>query len=505
MKRQSFLVLIIVSLLVWPLLGQAYFYRTDSSDTSFRQGIGINGSGQTDTGMGYNIEPLANYGYTPAEAQPRNISINNINKDSVTVSWTAPYMSRAKVYYGVGRLNQSTTLLYWQQGRQNNTLSGLICGTTYHYQVALLDAGGNEQKSANGQFKTLSCQTNFLDEGDFAVISNNGRLELTPDIAGKTTLYESYQHQITLGLPQGAVNTHADLQITSPYNNYPATPSIASGLFTVYEQPWQLSLQDSVTGEDIEQFNARVTVSISFADRRLNNFASDTLRLAYYDDEIKQWLVLPTTVDINNSTARADIYRLGYYRLLASVPGWEVNDVSQPGIYKMVGDEHIYWVENNIRHLVSSSDILHSWSAKPVQAQVNSKIYRLPRGENLKFRDGSVVKVGAATYYFISDGGKRIFMTTQLYNALGFSDDWAYRVGVDSLADYPEQQAITDATTKPDGVLIKYAGDPRVYLLDNGHKRWISSEAAFNTRHYRWDRIITVPVFEIYPDGDLID
>lgn len=59
--------------------------------------------------------------------------------------------------------------------------------------------------------------------------------------------------------------------------------------------------------------------------------------------------------------------------------------------------------------------------------------------------------------------------------------------------------------TRPDGTLIKYPDKSTVYLLENGKKRPIKSEAVYDRLGYkRWD-IIIIPLEEWYPDGAMIE
>ncbi|MFZ3062515.1 MAG: S8 family peptidase, partial [Actinomycetota bacterium] len=55
----------------------------------------------------------------------------------------------------------------------------------------------------------------------------------------------------------------------------------------------------------------------------------------------------------------------------------------------------------------------------------------------------------------------------------------------------------------PNGALVKTASDTRVYLLEGGSKRWITSPASFESNGFRWDRIVTVSDGEVagYPTG----
>lgn len=53
------------------------------------------------------------------------------------------------------------------------------------------------------------------------------------------------------------------------------------------------------------------------------------------------------------------------------------------------------------------------------------------------------------------------------------------------------------------GTLIKSTDDPKVYLIENGSKRWVPNADIFIARGYKWTDIIVVPASDAatYPDG----
>lgn len=71
----------------------------------------------------------------------------------------------------------------------------------------------------------------------------------------------------------------------------------------------------------------------------------------------------------------------------------------------------------------------------------------------------------------------------------------------------PTPMPAPDATSTPmpsvhqNGSLIRYADDPKVYVIDNGMKRWIQTAVDFVGLGYSWNGIITIPANETYPDG----
>ena len=49
---------------------------------------------------------------------------------------------------------------------------------------------------------------------------------------------------------------------------------------------------------------------------------------------------------------------------------------------------------------------------------------------------------------------------------------------------------------------MRAQGDPKVYAIENGARKWITSLAEFNSKGYKWEAIVEVNAVEIeaYPE-----
>jgi len=497
--KKLFIVLILI-LLAQPITASAYFYRSGSDDTSYKQGSGKNQYGQSKTGFGYNIEPLAAYGYVLGEEKPVVNNPSSLTKSSVTINWETAYIGRSMIEYGLDNdLNLSTSLIYWQQGSQNYSLQNLQCGKLYSYRISTYDVAGNKNEGDIKQFQTLACQTNILQDATFDIETTNGVLELTPETSGRTSKRLDFNYQVTVGIPEAAMTAHGVFTVVESNDSRPYGPSISTGQFSLYTKPINLTVREAISNDEVTYLAKPATIEIKYASTRMSNFAENSLRLAHFDEDNNQWEAVATTVA--NNTITANISRLGSYRLLASVDGWIPTEIENNKAYKEYGTDRVYYIKDGIKHYMSDLSVLHSWNIKVGSVTTSSKLYRVPLGSEQKYRDGSILKVGAATYYFVEDGGKRLIMNKQVFDDLGFKDEWAYSVSTEDIASYADLDAIIDATTKPNNVLIKYKNSNKVYLIEGGKKRWITSENAFNDNNFRWDRIIEVPAWDIYPNG----
>ena len=110
--------------------------------------------------------------------------------------------------------------------------------------------------------------------------------------------------------------------------------------------------------------------------------------------------------------------------------------------------------------------------------------------------------ISGLTYNWAATGGAPIS---------GVGGSFAYTAG-STAGDYlisATANSVTGSTVvqlrthgeHPNGTLVSYAG--KVYLLEEGKKRWVTTLAAFNSYRFRWDRveIISQTEFESYPEG----
>jgi|GEM_PF-2066647 len=102
-----------------------------------------------------------------------------------------------------------------------------------------------------------------------------------------------------------------------------------------------------------------------------------------------------------------------------------------------------------------------------------------------------------ATYLFSQNGETSSLSSEAFVCGVGGSDD-------------PYGQSYTSALpvayTHPDGTLVKTGNDPKVYVLQNGTRRWIMNEQVFASFHYSFANVVTISdeEFACYADGGVI-
>lgn len=155
-------------------------------------------------------------------------------------------------------------------------------------------------------------------------------------------------------------------------------------------------------------------------------------------------------------------------------------------------DNKVYKVINNLIIWVPSIEAFNtqglSWSQ--VQSVTASQLNQYGRIKLIRGRGDYKV------YYVTESSMKRHIPSVTVFNSYG--DRWEEVVEVNPV----------DILSYPNNTLIKLEGEnnPKVYLLENGKKRWIQTAAAFNRLKYDWTRIAPLNQTEIntYPEGTVI-
>lgn len=127
----------------------------------------------------------------------------------------------------------------------------------------------------------------------------------------------------------------------------------------------------------------------------------------------------------------------------------------------------------------------------------------MPLGPKYDPKYGAVVKtVNDNKVYFLLNGKKFWITSESVFLSLGYKWNWVEDIDQRLLDKYSVGGEISDITRHLDGTIIQYAGSPDVFVLENGKKRHIMNEVEFNRLGYRWDRIVQIPLLEIYMNAE---
>jgi hypothetical protein len=183
-------------------------------------------------------------------------------------------------------------------------------------------------------------------------------------------------------------------------------------------------------------------------------------------------------------------------------------------IYQAPGGTSIYQIANGERKVFAS---LAEFSA---QGNTYQKIATISQTQLdlfssdrfLKYPDGSLLQAADSPSIFLMDGGKKrnLNITAAQFTKLGF--DWASvkKITTGELSIYVSGP---DVIYGPDKSLIK---DPqgKVYYIDKGRKRWVTSLQLFKALGYQWSKVqsktqayvdtVLEGAVMMYPAGSLV-
>jgi len=114
------------------------------------------------------------------------------------------------------------------------------------------------------------------------------------------------------------------------------------------------------------------------------------------------------------------------------------------------------------------------------------------QGRAQNFLDGTLIKAGGPEVYVLEHGLKRWIINPKIFSELFYSQDKIIRVSDNDLANFPPGNKLDSSGNFPDGALLKSAGNPKVYVSDQGSLRWIPNPDVFNSNNFSWGNIITV-------------
>jgi len=109
----------------------------------------------------------------------------------------------------------------------------------------------------------------------------------------------------------------------------------------------------------------------------------------------------------------------------------------------------------------------------------------MPDRKALVIRDGLVLKGEGDKIYVLEDNHKRWISSLEAFEYYGFDWEQVNQVDDNFLNRFPDGPALS--------ILYKCEGVPHVYAIENGVKRWIKDIPTFEAQGYVWDNVQMVP------------
>lgn len=177
----------------------------------------------------------------------------------------------------------------------------------------------------------------------------------------------------------------------------------------------------------------------------------------------------------------------------------------------------VYMLEDGVKQPIPSPEVLESQGLTfgDVEEVSQEEADTYGDGEAVCYADGAIVRErNRNEVYVIANGEKKHIEDSVSFEALGY--DWGNVVEVEPgiLGLYGNRVAMKTNSVHPEGALIREEGNPTVYLIEGGKKKPITSLNIFNARKLNWNKVLVVNKEQMnkfqlgdnlqYPDGALV-
>ena len=303
-----------------------------------------------------------------------------------------------------------------------------------------------------------------------------------------------------------SINISASTSIKDWAGSWYRFETLLNPLF--YEEKNILKL--NFKGEDTGKFKVPYITTDFNGNNEVNLFTLDnkqdgTVYIPNFGKEIFSVTIIPSSQNKKSGFGDNELrHSFSYFAEMIKVsPAF-----ADGTLVRAKNDFKIYLIESGLKRWVKSSEIfLSRWKWDDVIVVEKKEIFPIPIGNNVDtFPEGTLIKGNGDSVYVISDEKKRWIASLEIFNALGYKWENIFQISEEELNLIPIGSKISDTDIHPNGNLIRGA-DGKVYLIENGLKRWIKNPEIFEKHNFKWQNIISVSNLEIskYPLGLPID
>ena len=152
-------------------------------------------------------------------------------------------------------------------------------------------------------------------------------------------------------------------------------------------------------------------------------------------------------------------------------------------LYRMPNSPRVYVIKNKKRHWVRTAEEFerNNYKWDEVQEISAELLEEFPEAEALITE--LLRAVDSHKVYIIENGKRRWIETAGEFNAAGYKWKDIKDVSPEVLASY--QNEVSSG-------LLRATGSHKVYIIENGKKRWIKTAGEFNTAGHRWEDVENV-------------
>lgn len=173
-------------------------------------------------------------------------------------------------------------------------------------------------------------------------------------------------------------------------------------------------------------------------------------------------------------------------------------------LVKAASSPKVYLLEAGKKRWVTSpfAFLSQGFSFQDVVTISSSGLATYQEGEVAKARAGTLVKGVSTPYVYIIDHQgttyyKRWITSPQVFVGLGLRWENIWVVSDQEVEEYTLSSPVDSLATHPNGCLIRSLCSPKVYFLEEGKKRWVTSPFAFSSYGFDWKNLSVVSQQEL--------
>ncbi len=191
----------------------------------------------------------------------------------------------------------------------------------------------------------------------------------------------------------------------------------------------------------------------------------------------------------------------------SDIDGFSKGDPIQLVANSLVRDSGgtIYLITATSKRRIASPEVFKTLGFNPEEVDdiPSEQLIDIPDGKEITLNDaypkGALVQnTQTGGIYFVESGVKYPLWARELLK-INYPKLKIFAAGPSELDQYQEGQPVGFK----DGVLVKVAATPDVYVISDGNKVRITNEKTFTTLGYKWSNIVTVSdkILALHPDG----
>lgn len=360
--------------------------------------------------------------------------------DTLSVESTDRYTLSNNGSYATQCFSNVSQLSIVPSGTQTVTItpSTTSCGTTTS------SSGGTGQASSGGGGGGGGAAP-----APTPVVPPTGQVTSAVSVnGGSVAISNTDGGSLTVQVPNGAVSSNTNFTAVS--SAVSGTPSvlIPATLSTVAGRFYEITAS-TTSGSSISNFNQPLTLMFSYTDAQIASLNESGLKIHYWDGV--KWVALSSTVNAATNTISATVTHLTMFAIFGT---------------KSVA------VVTSVPTTTTTTTTISTPALTLIRVKGDFKVY------------------------VIESGKRRWIKTAEEFAKGGYDWKKITEINASELGSYPEVESVvsipTASTQTP--TLIRLAGNHRVYVIENGKRRWIKTAQEFIAAGYDWKKITDVSV-----------